>query len=920
MTTPMDRLTTENKKQAARTCPKNGHRAERMGKRRWVSWTFPLVGAVAFLWFLIRVIPKPSRAAYPCQRAAFPLASGFVVWLTGLVLAGLAYGRAKRLAAQGRYLAAGGFAAVAVVFAIVDWANSIPSARAEFVPTDPANSPIGVGKGIHPGRVAWIRDQNATKWDGVTGHWWDDQNVDQRAVDEMLSHVLWALTGQQDDAAAWNALFRHFNRTHGAGDVGYQPGEKIAIKINLNEEGYGPAYGGNGRMPSPQVIRSLLAQLFDKAHVAGANITIYDASRAIADPLYNRIHGEPDPNFQNVRFVANTTGNGRIGAVHDLAVPVHFASPNVSPPNNATAYLPTCVTEAKYLIDLALFSGHSMFGVTACGKNWFGSVGWRTNANYGSWNGGWTPSPLHNFGMRNNPMGTYNPIVDLVGHPQLGGKTLLFLVDGLYGSDNAITPVLRFRSFDNNWTASVFASQDPVAIDSVVVDFLRNEPLLTNFCTGQGVDNYLHEAAQADNPSSRSFYDPASTGSRLASLGVHEHWNNARDKQYSRNLGRSEGIELVTGPTALAITAQPASIAVESGATGRIFAISATGTPTPAIQWQRNGMDLPGQTEVGLVLNNIQPADAGVYRAIVTNASGSLASEGAILGVVTAAKVIGAGAELSPADIRHPNGSIFDQVLLTGDAEAITADPGQITRTSYIDLNDDIVQVEFTGKGTLSLVLDSRSGPARPVNYNQAQNYMKGHAGIIITGADETTNVSVFTVGRVTAFDPTGVYNFLQSISETNNPANNGSSLFVGHAATAYDGVADFAFIAISSPTGKFGGLRASDASCFASQGLTGIYAPGIQFTGPVFISDVYATGTATPMFIIGSSPDTRITGGNLLQANAQPVQVRGLTQLRFTPGGTSNNVSLPAQANQAVLQQDGVDVTSQVVVNPPSP
>ena len=30
-------------------------------------------------------------------------------------------------------------------------------------------------------------------------------------------------------------------------------------------------------------------------------------------------------------------------------------------------------------------------------------------------------------------MGTYNPIVDLLGHPQLGGKTLLCLVDGLYG-------------------------------------------------------------------------------------------------------------------------------------------------------------------------------------------------------------------------------------------------------------------------------------------------------------------------------------------------------------------------------------------------------------------------------------------------------------------------------------------------------
>jgi hypothetical protein len=173
------------------------------------------------------------------------------------------------------------------------------------------------------------------------------------------------------------------------------------------------------------------------------------------------------------------------------------------------------VTEAKYLIDLAPLSAHSMFGVTVCGKNWFGSICWRVNANYFPWNGGWTPSPLHNFGLRNNPMGSYNPIVDLIGHPQLGGKTLLFLVDGLYGSDNAITAVLRFRSFGTNWTASVLASQDPVAIDSVVVDISRNEPLMASNITGQSVDNYLHEAAQAGSPPSGTFYDPGVTGTRL---------------------------------------------------------------------------------------------------------------------------------------------------------------------------------------------------------------------------------------------------------------------------------------------------------------------------------------------------------------------------------------------------------------------
>jgi len=54
-----------------------------------------------------------------------------------------------------------------------------------------------------------------------------------------------------------------------------------------------------------------------------------------------------------------------------------------------------------------------------------------------------------------------------------------------------------------------------------------------------------------------------------------------------------------------------------------------------------------------------------------------------------------------------------------------------------------------------------------------------------------------------------------------------------------------------------------------------------------------------------------------LLQANGQPVKVAGLTQLKFTAGSTSNNVALSAKTNKAVLLQNGVDVTAQIVVNP---
>jgi hypothetical protein len=361
--------------------------------------------------------------------------------------------------------------------------------------------------------------------------------------------------------------------------------------------------------------------------------------------------------------------------------------------------------------------------------------------------------------------------------------------------------------------------------------------------------------------------------------------------------------------------APPAATSVGGTA---VFSPSVSGYPGPSLQWSRNGVDLPEATAATLVLSNAQPADTGIYTLTATNSVGSASDDPAILGLLATSKVTGAGAELQPVDIHHANGNVFDQVLLNGAAATVTADPGQITRTSFVDLNDDIVQVEFSGAGTLSLALDTPSGPAEAAHYHQpGVAYMKGHAGIVIAGANETTNVSIFTVGRATAFDPTGAYNYLQTITAANNPANNGSSLFVGHTETAYDGVADIAFIAISSTNGKFGGLRASDANCIATKGLTGIYAPGVQFTGPVFISDINASAAAMPVFIIGSSSDTRITGGDLQQANGLPVKVSGLTQLKFTDGTKSSSAILPAQTNKAVLQQNGADVTAQIVVNP---
>ncbi len=68
-----------------------------------------IVSLLATLWFLIRVIPKPTRATYPCIQVVAPFMSGFVIWLLSLTGATFAFKKARHKLYEARYLAAGLF-------------------------------------------------------------------------------------------------------------------------------------------------------------------------------------------------------------------------------------------------------------------------------------------------------------------------------------------------------------------------------------------------------------------------------------------------------------------------------------------------------------------------------------------------------------------------------------------------------------------------------------------------------------------------------------------------------------------------------------------------------------------------------------------------------------------------------------------
>src|ERR1017187_969371 len=258
-------------------------RAEVKTRTGRLRWMFPAAGLLSLLWFLFRVVPKPSRAAYPCQRAAAPLAGGFVIWLAGALGSASLFRRGKRLWKGSQIVLACACLAAAAVLAFSAFTGmSEQAAKAE------PNQPIGIGKGIHPGRVVWAHDPSATNWDGPgQGHWWESSHTIQSAVDGMMSNAVQRLTGDAGGSQAWDALFKSFNQTHGNGNTGYKKGERIAIKVNFvgcifSEGNVDPkTYDLGGRRldymnTSPQMILALLRQLVKSAGVNQEDISVGD--------------------------------------------------------------------------------------------------------------------------------------------------------------------------------------------------------------------------------------------------------------------------------------------------------------------------------------------------------------------------------------------------------------------------------------------------------------------------------------------------------------------------------------------------------------------------------------------------------------------------------------------------------------------
>ncbi len=447
--------------------------------------------------------------------------------------------------------------------------------------TDGSNQPFGTPVGINPGRVVWAWNPDATnencKSTFESDDWyWKPENTNEKIVGTMFREALMKLSGDTTITESWYKLFHYFNRMKSGTGRGYSRGEKIFIKIiqgqsrwilTRDEKNKGYYLSESNKTQEqkrsqsltpvetgPYIVLELLRELVGEMGIDQKDI-------AIADPfahIYGHNYDIWSKEFPDVIYCdASSEAHGRTLIKPTEKSMIYFSDKSISD------RIYDVVEKADYTINVANLRIHGAALASLTAKNHLGSITIPT------------AKLLHYTHLSRTSEGAayegyfkYRALVDIMGSRYFGKNTVLNIVDGLFGggSDETKGPVKYFISpFNNNWCNSIFLSQDQVALESVCYDFLRSEwnginrhnpmnnawELLPD---RNGIDDYLHQAADPANWPEGIIYDPDNSGKALKSLGVHEHWNDPVNKQYSRNLGSGTGIELISIPDSLVLS------------------------------------------------------------------------------------------------------------------------------------------------------------------------------------------------------------------------------------------------------------------------------------------------------------------------------------------------------------------------------
>lgn len=342
--------------------------------------------------------------------------------------------------------------------------NQTPTPTVASSPTVTVTSTAGPSPtpGEGNSRVIHAHSASATSWNFSTG--WYGNYVNQNVVNTMTDEGLKLLTGQSTIGTAWQALL-----------PGYAPGMGIAIKVNFNN--------AKACDDSDNIIDGLihpvnaLIQGMVAMGVQQQDIWIFDASRNLPNRFRNGCL------YTNVRFLGGCAEEATFNST-DPDSEVDFQHANLT-----NRRVTDVIIDAAYLINMPIIKDHGISGVTLGFKNHFGTIDEIEKSGEDS---------LHIY-INPGESGynhDYNPMIDIFSNPHIRNKTILTVGDGLYGAlGNTNVVPQPWETFNNHASNSLFFSQDPVAIDCVMLDILDAEP--GYHPNRPGAQDYLALALQA---------------------------------------------------------------------------------------------------------------------------------------------------------------------------------------------------------------------------------------------------------------------------------------------------------------------------------------------------------------------------------------------------------------------------------------
>ncbi len=271
--------------------------------------------------------------------------------------------------------------------------------------------------------------------------------INNDIVGRMFKKGLNELAGTYSTRDAWLKVLKN-----------YRKGNKITIKVNLNNATYDEEVTTNRLDQTAPLINAVIADLTETLAVPEEHITVADPSRWIHPNIIKK-----RVPFKKINWIDSRSDNlwderETVEFTKDMPVRPEKRNPKKRPlPEKVNFYLARAYTEADHIINLCLLKNHGC-GITGAMKNHFGAI----------------PPPSPKF--LHTGLGEKSYIADLCNTKSIREKVQLNVCDAVFANwHNNVWSPRPWKTFSEESPNSLFLGVDPVAFDSVLLQHITDE-------------------------------------------------------------------------------------------------------------------------------------------------------------------------------------------------------------------------------------------------------------------------------------------------------------------------------------------------------------------------------------------------------------------------------------------------------------